>query len=164
MTVKPLLVAPFITVSMTAPTIMMQAVVMEPLLRPILSPMAPSRHMPRMMPAGGMIRCQHNGCRDNDASCREGLPSLADGQAPVPNHVPAHVQQAHAHEMIPSDASLRSPLGLCAMHTCALAEICHFYNRRILLLPKAVHHPVEYCHQRSARRCAGMEDSPMIWV
>ena len=78
MTVKPLLVAPFITVSMTAPTIMMQAVVMEPLLRPILSPMAPSRHMPRMMPAGAMTHCQHNGRHDHTTSCRERLPCFAD--------------------------------------------------------------------------------------
>ena len=78
MTVKPLLVAPFITVSMTAPTIMMQAVVMEPLLRPILSPMAPSRHMPRIMPAGARLCCQHNGRRDHNASCREDTPYSAD--------------------------------------------------------------------------------------
>ena len=78
MMVKPLLVAPFMTVSMTAPMIMMQAVVMEPLLRPILSPMAPSRHIPRMMPASARVRCQHHVCREGHAGCRPECPSPAD--------------------------------------------------------------------------------------
>ena len=50
-TVKPLGLAPFWTVSMMAPSSMMLAVVMEPRLRPIQSPIAPRKHMPRMMPA-----------------------------------------------------------------------------------------------------------------
>ena len=98
MTVKPLLLVPFINVSMTAPTIMMLAVVMEPLLRPILSPIAPSRHMPRMMPAGAIVRCQHDNCRDHDAEKHLLLLLIIVPLCPI---MSAHSQQACGHRMMP---------------------------------------------------------------
>jgi hypothetical protein len=51
MTTKPLSVVPFVTVSIIAPNNMMEAVVTLPHFRPILSPMNPRKHMPRIMPS-----------------------------------------------------------------------------------------------------------------
>ena len=47
----------------------------------------------------------------------------------MPYRVPARVQQADANRLMPSVASLRSPLGLCVMHICALVEVWQSHSK-----------------------------------